>query len=421
MRAQAAAAAAAAAAAPGRRHWSGWALLPVIVLLHAPSLPAAARKKTQVRGVAATLAAADTLTKKGRLNDAIRAIETVLTHAPGNIEALGRYAAVLPEIGRHDDATAALEALLRTAPDSPAARLFLLLQRRADGNSMGDLEALAVWQRAQRAQHKAASLSPTAARIYHGVDKRTLRAMIPASASADTLDGRADPPEPDGLALFEEQLSESACQRIVELFESSSDEHFAGNTIQGGVVVVDAAKKQTVELDVKASQQPEWDAVDDELAQVLVHVVAQYEMDYPGVSFLPNPLWDEGFRVKRYTPARQAEHQQQEQRQQQQEQQQHEHGGGFHHWHVDSGGDSCRELAVLFFLNDVPAGGETVFLTPRKRAIHPRRGAVLVFPASHTHVHAGAPPVGGAKYVVSNFVASCDASARLSTDTTQQE
>ena len=35
----------------------------------------------------------------------------------------------------------------------------------------------------------------------------------------------------------------------------------------------------------------------------MLQAVAQYEMDHIGVSFLPNPLWDEGFRVKRYDPA----------------------------------------------------------------------------------------------------------------------
>ena len=80
---------------------------------------------------------------------------------------------------------------------------------------------------------------------------------------------------------------------------------------------------------------------------------------------------------------------------------------------------------MLFYLNE-PAGGggETLFLTPQRRAVKPKKGAVILFPASPTHVHAGAPPgawqeVGastygqpraGSKYVVSNFASSCDLS-----------
>jgi hypothetical protein len=125
----------------------------------------------------------------------------------------------------------------------------------------------------------------------------------------------------------------------------------------------------------------------------MLQAVAQYEMDHIGVSFLPNPLWDEGFRVKRYDPADSSSEtvrlparfglfvrqlsalfglivrllalcwamfrdtvlhdsrfglifgvvtRQNEM-------------GGLHHWHVDSGGDSCRELAVLVYLSDVPS------------------------------------------------------------------
>jgi hypothetical protein len=66
----------------------------------------------------------------------------------------------------------------------------------------------------------------------------------------------------------------------------------------------------------------------------------EYELEYPGLSFMPNPLGDEGFRVKRYDPSSGTE------------------AAGLHGWHVDRGGGvgACRELAVLFYLNDVEVG-----------------------------------------------------------------
>jgi tetratricopeptide (TPR) repeat protein len=387
------------------------ALLLFLTLLASHSRPfatvtfASGRKTQRVRGVAATLSAADGLVAQGRFKDAIRAFDTVLQHQPGNADALGWQAAVLPEVGRHSDAHAALQELLDTAPQSPAARLFMSLRRhrRADSGSTNTDELLAMWQRAHRAQRVAGSLTTSDARVYHGVDKLSLRALVPPSANAAVLKDYSEPPQLDGVAFFEEQLSDVICSNIVELFEKSSNYHYEGNTLQAGKFIVDATKKRTTELDIRAvgSQHPEWQAVDATLAQVLVHVVGLYEMDYPGVSFLPNPLWDEGFRVKRYDPqAEQAEKAEQEHSKMELQM------GGFHHWHVDR--TSCRELAVLYFLADVPSGGETVFLTPRHRVISPRRGAVLVFPASHTHLHAGAPPIGARKYVVSNFVASCN-------------
>ena len=54
-----------------------------------------------------------------------------------------------------------------------------------------------------------------------------------------------------GRTRYEGLLSDEECSHIVELFERSSADHYDGNTIQGGQVVVDSQKKRTVELDVK--------------------------------------------------------------------------------------------------------------------------------------------------------------------------
>jgi len=51
---------------------------------------------------------------------------------------------------------------------------------------------------------------------------------------------------------YEELLSAEECSHIIDLFEGSRDDHFPGNTIQDGRVVVDVGKKRTVEIDVKA-------------------------------------------------------------------------------------------------------------------------------------------------------------------------
>ena len=115
---------------------------------------AAGRKTQRVRGVVATLNAAEGLVAQGRLEDAIRGFETVLKHDPGNIDALGWEAAVLPEVGRRGDAQGVLQALLEKAPESPAAHLFLSLRRHrhAQRGTLSAKELLAMWQRAHRAQ-----------------------------------------------------------------------------------------------------------------------------------------------------------------------------------------------------------------------------------------------------------------------------
>jgi hypothetical protein len=140
----------------------------------------------------------------------------------------------------------------------------------------------------------------------------------------------------------------------------------------------------------------------------------EYEALNGAVRNLKNPLFDEGFRMKRY-----------------------KNDGTEHHaYHVDSGQEpSCsprRNIAVLIYLNEVREGGETVQGSSRcifyifgkftfivsvhvctyfpqvfynhGMAVQPKCGRVLFFPTSFTYVHAGRRPVSNYKYVVANFI-----------------
>lgn len=64
---------------------------------------------------------------------------------------------------------------------------------------------------------------------------------------------------------------------------------------------------------------------------------------------------------------------------------------------------SNRYLVLLWYLNDVPAGGETVF-PDLELAITPAAGRLLVFPPYWMYQHAGEPPVGGDKYILSTYL-----------------
>ncbi len=147
------------------------------------------------------------------------------------------------------------------------------------------------------------------------------------------------------------------------------------------------------------------------------------------IRLLASPLSDEGFRVKRYLP-----------------------GADHHSFHSDAGNEvrgtffffcsgrrgrgtatatgtgtgrgkekreggrliynrdfeqgwrEQRVLALIVYLNDVEAGGETVFLTQR-RSIKPARGRLAIFPTCQNYVHAAASVQGKvAKYDIVNFV-----------------
>lgn len=64
---------------------------------------------------------------------------------------------------------------------------------------------------------------------------------------------------------------------------------------------------------------------------------------------------------------------------------------------------SNRYLVFLWYLNDVPGGGETVF-PDLELAVQPAAGRLLMFPPYWMFQHAGEPPVGGDKYILSTYL-----------------
>ena len=77
---------------------------------------------------------------------------------------------------------------------------------------------------------------------------------------------------------------------------------------------------------------------------------------------------------------------------------------GYHDWHSESNSISCanRTLVWSVYFNDVAEGGETEFLY-QKRKIKSKKGRVLIFPGSFTHLHRGNPPYE-AKYIATGWL-----------------
>jgi hypothetical protein len=207
----------------------------------------------------------------------------------------------------------------------------------------------------------------------------------------------------DGVEVYHNMLSPDLCEYIIELFDRS-DEHFSGNVLRNGYAEVDDDVKSTKEIDIGNSRFEVWHAVEWPLLQAMTAAFTRYEIRYSGYSFMPNPLHEDGFRVKKYEVASEKE-----KNREYQGKNAGEVKGGSHNWHVDSSDlKNCRKLAVVFYLNDVEEGGETLFLTPRPRAIKPKQGSILLFPAGASHYHAGARVISEAKYGISNFLSVCD-------------
>ena len=81
---------------------------------------------------------------------------------------------------------------------------------------------------------------------------------------------------------------------------------------------------------------------------------------------------------------------------------------GYHDWHSESNNIACanRTLVWSVYFNDVAEGGETEFLYQKKK-IKSKRGRIIIFPGSFTHLHRGNPPYE-AKYIATGWLASND-------------
>lgn len=64
---------------------------------------------------------------------------------------------------------------------------------------------------------------------------------------------------------------------------------------------------------------------------------------------------------------------------------------------------SNRYLVMLWYLNDLPGGGETVF-PDLEVAIAPATGRLLVFPPYWLYQHAGEPALGADKFILSTYL-----------------
>lgn len=80
-------------------------------------------------------------------------------------------------------------------------------------------------------------------------------------------------------------------------------------------------------------------------------------------------------------------------------------GEGYHVWHFESSNRemSKRLLTWTLYLNDEFEAGETEFLYQQYR-YKPKKGDLIIFPASFTHTHRGNPPINGTKYIATGWI-----------------
>lgn len=115
-----------------------------------------------------------------------------------------------------------------------------------------------------------------------------------------------------------------------------------------------------------------------EVARHVEHYNRKISLTLP----VPTTKSTETFRIKRYRPGT----------------------GEEFRAHYDAKGYYCnRYLVMLWYLNDVAEGGETVF-PDLGVSIKPKAGCLLMFPPHWMFQHAGLPPISGDKYILSTYL-----------------
>lgn len=80
--------------------------------------------------------------------------------------------------------------------------------------------------------------------------------------------------------------------------------------------------------------------------------------------------------------------------------------GHYHGWHTEQNYDqetSQRLFTVMFYLNDIEEGGETVF-PMADVSIKPKAGTFVCFPCGWPYVHYGDTPISDDKYIVTGWL-----------------
>jgi hypothetical protein len=166
------------------------------------------------------------------------------------------------------------------------------------------------------------------------------------------------------------------CESIVRKFDQ--DERRAPGQIGLGQSEV----KRSVDLEIRSL--PDWEYLCRPLDQAVSATLRRYREDVPNfVDSQKVQLRETGYQVQCYQP----------------------NGSDGFDWHADVADRRSAErvLAMIAYLNDVEAGGETEFRAQAQK-VAPRRGTILWFPPTFPYLHRGTAPVSGPKYVITCFL-----------------
>lgn len=193
-----------------------------------------------------------------------------------------------------------------------------------------------------------------------------------------------------GIALYENGLSDLLCDEIWESYYRNISYSLPGITISGQSVGPDNVKwKNTLDQDVNRTFaneddiQQERNRIDEKIYQELKGSVVQYLDKFNFLATAPN-IQDTGYLWQMY-----------------------KQNDGFYKEHIDGEQWSYsvynRVATILCYVNTVDKGGETYFRYQNLR-IKPKKGSVVIFPATWMYPHEALVPVSSDKLIISSFL-----------------
>jgi len=199
------------------------------------------------------------------------------------------------------------------------------------------------------------------------------------------------------IYINKNSLPKDFCDHVIKSFEEAKDYHIQGVTTAG----VDYSVKKSIDLMVNPLLEDEnWMYIYSYIMENLLFNLVKYIEQYPFIFFdkfkkrssLVRTIHkclqstsvndDHHVQVQKYVP-----------------------GGGFYRWHCENqGGDTIkRELAYMWYLNDIEEEGGTEFLMQNIK-VDPSVGTNVIFPAYWTHAHRGVIAPNETKYIITGWI-----------------
>lgn len=200
------------------------------------------------------------------------------------------------------------------------------------------------------------------------------------------------------VQTYNNALPSDFCQHVIDLFESSNN---LIDGISGGVV--NKTVKDSKDLMITANlNNPEWNYIYDYIRENLLSNVIDYLEKFPFYT-INSTFYSKSASVRTSQSAFMSgnngvPHMQM---------QRYIGDQGYYAWHHENEGGSTskRELAYIYYMNNVDGGETEIQYNPAK--INPEVGKLVLFPSYWTHKHRGNPPQNGqTKYIITGWIES---------------